>query len=67
MLKLGFAHEEPGIFEEGIELLALQVLFHLFALPFAGTDLRAAFDGVERDDLLALGDGGFVLGLARSA
>ena len=66
MLKLGFAHEQPRIFEIGIELLARQVGFEFGGGVAADFDGGFALDAVELDGFFALGDGAFEMGLAES-
>ena len=66
-LKLRLAHEEPGVLEEGVVLLALQVGAclggALFALGVEGLLLY----GVQGNGFLAFGDGRLEVGLARFA
>ena len=64
-LKLRLAHEEPGVFEEGVVLLALEIGSGLGGASCGGFELGLLLYGVERDGFLAFGDGRFVIGLAR--
>ena len=66
MLKLGFAHEQPRVFEIGIELLARQVGFEFGGGVAADFHSGFALDAVELDGFFALGDGAFEMGLAES-
>ena len=67
LLILRFAHQEPGLLEEGIELLTLQkgLLLgrKLLAAPHHGTPL----DGMQLDSFLTLGDSHVEVGLAHTA
>ena len=66
LLKLGFAHQQPRVFEIGIELLARQVGFEFGGGVAADFHSGFALDAVELDGFFALGDGALEMGLAES-
>ena len=57
-LELGFAHQQPGMFEEGVKLFAVEISFEFVSVLLACADHRAPFDGVKLDGLLAFSDCG---------
>ena len=63
-LKLRLPHQEPSIFQEGVKLLAAEVLFHLFAASLARVGLRFHLDAVELYGFFRFGDSAVELALA---
>jgi hypothetical protein len=64
-LELGFAHQQPGVFEEGVKLLAVEIGLEFVGTLLACANHRAPFDGVKLDGFLAFGDGGFEVSAAQ--
>ena len=64
LLELRLRHEQPRFFEEGIELLSLEILFCLGRFSLSRTHLGFAANGVQLNRFLTLGDGGFIVSLS---
>ena len=62
LLELGLPHQQPGVAQEGVELLAGQVGFLGLRLPLVHVRLGAGLDGVLLDGFLAFLDGGLEVG-----
>ena len=65
--KLCLPHEQPRIFQKGVELLAFQVFLRLGIAAFSRTHYRASLDRMHRNGLLAFGNGRFELAFTRGA
>ena len=66
LLELGFAHEQPGVFEEGVELLAREIGFETRRSVATHFNGGLALDAVQLDGFLTLGDGALEVGFAES-